>query len=535
MKKTLLIGLDGMSYTLLKPLMEDGVMPFMKRFIEEGASAELRSTPCPVTPPAWTSIMTGRSPGHHGIFDFIRIDEDITDRIVFRLTNGRDVLTETLWSIAGRQGRLIGSLNFPQMFLARPFNGYMVPGFVTSRQFRTSIQPREFWDTVKSLPGFNVKDAAWDLNEGRKALGGDLDKNDYKEWIEYLCRKERSWFAIANELISRTDCELVALVFEGMDRLQHQAWHLLDPACVPENPTPEEVEVRGYCLDYYRMLDGFIRELVESTGGESHVFMVSDHGFGATTEIFYANVWLERQGYLKWKDGIESDGKGMLTAHNMREHFDTIDWGETTAYARTTSANGVYIRVAKAPGQPGIPPHRYRKFRSELAGALRSYKDPLTNTLVVTKIATREEAFPGRAMKEAPDLTLTLRDGGFISILKSDEIIKPRKKVHGTHSPEGIFVAGGSGIRKGVRLAHKTVLDVAPTLLYSMGLPVPEDFEGEVITDAFTGEFLGSNPVRTGSATAPLGEPAAERESERLKESEEAQILERLKDLGYFE
>lgn len=535
MKRTLLIGLDGMSFTLLDHFIETGLMPFLKRFVDNGVRAELISTPCPVTPPAWTSIMTGRSPGHHGIFDFIRVDEDCTDRLPFRLTNARDVLCETIWSIAGRQGRVVGSLNFPQMFLARPFNGYMVPGFVTARALRTSVQPREFWNRIKELPDFNVKDVAWDLEEGRKPLGSGLEKDGYKDWIGYLMRKEKGWFAVARELLVGTPCDLVAVVFEGIDRLQHQTWRLLDPTLMPGNPTPWEEEIRGYCLDYFHELDVFVRELVELAGDEAQVFMVSDHGFGVTTEVFYANVWLERRGYLKWKEGVRFDDQGSLTADNMREHFDTIDWNRTIAYARTTSANGIYIRVAREPGQPGISPESYKSFRSELSQALLSFKDPRTGMPVVTEVLTREEAFPGRATAQAPDLTVTLRDGGFISILKANNVLKPRPEVRGTHRREGIFLAGGHHVRKEFSLSPRSVLDVAPTILYSEGLPVPEDFEGEVVTEAFEPSLLECNPVQIGKPTLPPDEAPVQGTGGLLKSSEEAQILEKLKTLGYFE
>lgn len=534
MKRTLLIGLDGMCFTILNTLIQDGVMPFLGQFIRNGVHAELISTPCPVTPPAWTTIMTGRNPGNHGIFDFITVDRRYTDKIIFRLTNARDILCETIWSIAGRQGRVVGSLNFPQTFLSRPFNGYMVPGFVTSRHLKTSTHPREFWDRIKNLPDVNIKDISWDLNEGRKAIGGGLQEEGYREWIDYIIRKEKGWFAIARDLIRGTPCDLVAVVFEGFDRLMHQVWRLIDPVFIPRNPTSWEMETREHCLDYFHQLDIMVRELVESSGEDTQVFIVSDHGLGPTTEIFYSNMWLAKHGYLYWKDGVKSDKKGLLSAYNMREHFDSIDWNKTLAYTRTTSANGIYIRVAKETGQSGIPPEEYESFRSELIKSLLSYRDPRTNTPIVRKIMTREEAFPGKAMEEAPDLTLTLRDNGFVSILKADELVKQRPQVGGTHSPEGIFIAGGKNIRKGLALSPQTILDVAPTILYSMDLPVPEDFEGKVITDSFDQDFLKDKPVRIGDSTISPTEDSHEDTSKALKDSDEKQILERLKDLGYF-
>jgi predicted AlkP superfamily phosphohydrolase/phosphomutase len=535
MQRTLLIGLDGMCFSILNPLIADGAMPFLGQFMKGSVYADLISTPCPVTPPAWTTIMTGCNPGNHGIFDFITVDPRYTDRIVFRLTNARDVLCETIWSIAGRQGRVVGSLNFPQMFLSKPFNGFMIPGFVTSRHLKTSTHPREFWDRIKNLSGVAIKDISWDLDEGRKPIGEGLEEEAHREWVNYLIRKEKGWSAIARELIEGTSCDLVAVVFEGTDRLMHQAWRFIDPAFMPPKPTSWEKETRERCLSYFRQLDNVVRELVEAAGEDSRVFIVSDHGLGPTTEIFYSNVWLERGGYLYWKDGVRSDKKGLLTAFNLREHFDSIDWKKTVAYTRTTSANGIYIRVGKEPGQPGIAPEQYEVFRAELMKSLLSYKDPRTNMPVVTKIMTREEAFPGKAIEEAPDLTLTLRDGGFVSILKADEVVKARQQIGGTHSPEGIFVARGKNIQKGLALPPQTILDVAPTLLYAINLPIPEDFEGKVITEAFDPQFLRANPVRIGASTIPSAIVSGRDHADGLEGSDEREILERLKALGYLE
>jgi predicted AlkP superfamily phosphohydrolase/phosphomutase len=167
--------------------------------------------------------------------------------------------------------------------------------------------------------------------------------------------------------------------------------------------------------------------------------------------------------------------------------------------------------------------------------SLLSYKDPRTNMPVVTKIMTREEAFPGKATEEAPDLTLTLRDGGFVSILKADEVVKARQQIGGTHSPEGIFVARGKNLQKGLALPPQTILDVAPTLLYAINLPIPEDFEGKVITEAFDPQFLRANPVRIGASTIPSAIVSGRDHADGLEGSDEREILERLKALGYLE
>ncbi|MEK6675818.1 MAG: alkaline phosphatase family protein [Planctomycetota bacterium] len=539
MTRTLLIGLDGATFTILDPLMNGGVMPCLARLVKEGVRAELRSTPNPVTPPAWTTVMTGRSPGQHGIFDFIRAENVIENHVVFRLTNGLDIRCETIWSIVGRNGKTSGTLNFPNAYQVPSFNGYLVPGFVTSRFLRTSTHPRSFWDRIKQLPDFDVKDAAWDLDEGRKPLGRGLeDVKDFMEWIDYLKRKERGWCAVTKTLLTETPCDLVAVIFEGVDRLQHQAWNFLDPACEKKLLSDVERRLKDNSIDYFRQLDGMINELVQAAGSDARTLIVSDHGFGPTSEVFYANVWLEKLGYLTWKASADSDSDGMLTAHNMRDHFATIDWSKTIAYARTTSANGIYIRVATKPGQVGVNPKEYSSVRSKIASELLAYRDPATNTPVVTGVMTREQAFPGQAMEDAPDLTVTLRDSGFISILRSPHVVKARPDVKGTHRPEGVLIAHGLGFRRGTTVDMQSILDVAPTCLHSLDIPIPSDLEGRVMTDLYDPAFLRAQPVRTGPQTVDpkcAATDATLSESQGLDAESEATVLERLKALGYME
>jgi predicted AlkP superfamily phosphohydrolase/phosphomutase len=85
----------------------------------------------------------------------------------------------------------------------------------------------------------------------------------------------------------------------------------------------------------------------------------------------------------------------------------------------------------------------------------------------------------------------------------------------GTHAsaPDGFLLAVGDAIRPGARLVGASVLDVAPTVLYLMGLPVARDMEGRVMTEILDEEFARSHPVSVipsyeGLAVAPGPEPA---------------------------
>src|SRR5471030_1517812 len=126
MARTILIGLDGATYTTLDPYMAKGAMPFLKEFIETGVKASLRTIIPALTPPAWTSMMTGKRPGQHGIFDFFQ--KDSPDSKYLRFASSQDVGAKTIWGIASEYKKRVIALNFPLMFPAPAVNGAIVPG-----------------------------------------------------------------------------------------------------------------------------------------------------------------------------------------------------------------------------------------------------------------------------------------------------------------------------------------------------------------------------------------------------------------------
>jgi predicted AlkP superfamily phosphohydrolase/phosphomutase len=532
MTRTLFIGLDGATFTVLDEMTRElpGVgitMPFLKQFIENGVRTKLKSTPNPLTPPAWASIMTGRSPGNHGIYDFIRAEEK-GNEVYFTLYDARDLDAETLWSIASRQGRQVVALNFPLTAPPRRNSGSIVPGFVPWKHLRRNISPPELYVRLKGIPNFNPKDLAWDFELEKQALE-DLSEADMENWVRYHLPREEQWYRIAEFLLKEGQPDFMAAMFDGTDKIQHQAWQFLDPALVKSQPSKWEARMREVCLSYFRHLDRYIESLVRLAGPGVQVFMASDHGFTATTEVLRINTFLHQRGYLKWK----AYGDSAVEQRRNESNFANVDWNETLAYCRTPSSNGITIRVAQRPGDPGIRPEDYTQFRDRIIDDLRSIKDEQTGEPLIKEIMKREDVFPGPYMKNAPDLTLVLRDHGFVSIRNLEPLVMKRKAPAGTHHPDGIFLAGGRGVERGLVSECRNIVDVAPTLLYSLGLPVPEDLEGEVSVGFFTKEFVAANPVIKGAPTLPVQD--GEVESKEITEDEKARLITQLRMLGYME
>ena len=59
--KVILIGLDGGTFDIMMPFIENGSMPVVKSLIDEGVHGILKSTFPPLTCPAWFSFSTGRA------------------------------------------------------------------------------------------------------------------------------------------------------------------------------------------------------------------------------------------------------------------------------------------------------------------------------------------------------------------------------------------------------------------------------------------------------------------------------------------
>lgn len=539
--RVVLFGLDGATYTVLDDLVRRGVMPFLGRLYESRPRANLMSTVPPLTPPAWISLVTGRSPGHHGILNFLQYESDQSQYV--RVVTSREVNCETIWSMVNRHGRRAGCLNFVAHNPAPKIDGYVVPGWVAWRWVRNQSHPKDLIARLQgAISGFDVKELAMNFSEEEKAVAGTFNE-EYEPWIDLHIRRERQWFNIFRHQFIHDPTELTAIVFDGVDKLQHLCWEFLDPNLEPADPSPQFLKVRARCWDYFRQIDDFLAETVELAGREDHIFIASDHGFTGSHEILYINTWLAEQGWLTWNEETPVRGDDSLEVRGERPyHLHAFNMEKTQAYARSASSNGIHIAVKGVRGEHGIEPGDYERFRAELIDRLRTQcVDSRTGEPLITKVWTKEEAFGGPSEMMAPDVTVETRDFGNFSVLRSEVVLKPRQSVMGFHHPEGIFMALGPGIGTGgAFLEPLEMVDVAPTMLYALGLPIPETLEGRVATEFFDPDYVNAHAIRkdavheaVAASVADADESAAD--AEEMEQEDDPQILMRLKALGYIE
>lgn len=523
--RTVLFGLDGATYSVLDPMMDRGVMPNLKRLRERGVRCHLESTPLPITPQAWTTLATGRSMGHHGIHDFVRVER--TDAGAFlRFNTGRDRHVPTIWKYLSDCGKRVTALNYFGLAPAEPVNGHTMPGFVPGRYLKRSSYPADLFGRLEKVPHFDVSVLGLDLDIEREGLA-EMPPERWFEWIRLHIEREQAWFSSLEYLMKNEPSDLTAIVFDGVDKIQHLAYRYLDPQCIPAQPTEWESQIIDLCDQYFRQIDDFLGRTLEIVGEWGRVFIASDHGFTACHEIVYINKYLHDLGYLTWSGDVAEDESESIVVDRLTKHMGVYDWKRTRAAALTPSCNGVYIL--------DVPPEEYHAFREKLIAELYALRGS-DGGQVITEIKKREEWFAGPWMERAPDLTLTLRDHGFLSVLNSAKPVIDRTAPVGTHHPLGVLWAVGPGLKRGVTVEKCNILDMASLLTHSVGVEIPTEYEGKFPAELYEPSYLSSDPPRVAwRDAAPASAPAEPVVDETMDEEEELVLTRRLRSLGYIE
>ena len=532
----MVIGLDGVAWHLLNPLIEKDLMPRLSAIRERGASGTLDSTVPTYTPPAWTSAITGVNPGRHGIYGFHATHAQ-HERM--ELMHSGKIQSPPVWEMVNSQGASIGVYNVPLTYPPQPLKaGWMVSGMMTpsyGHQLKGLAYPADLEQEVLSwAPDYQVEiKTSWE--------------DDHKS--DALCNRAfeslRQRKAVVEGLLSEHPVDVLFTVIETPDRLQHAYYRYMDPA---DSMYSSDIgkKVRPAIEKCFAAMDEIIGVLDDYAGSDGGVIVCSDHGFTAWEYSVHTNALLEQWGLLKLKGtarlmqtgaarALVPVAKKILPAKVAREAkgktFDAIDWDATKAFASPIPQQGVFVNVKGREPRGIVGESELKTIKDEIAERFRTLKGP-DGRPVTDRVYLSEEVFRGEALRGAPDVLPVLRDHRFELV---DEIFhkKPFADVsdlpRGVHHPDGVVVYAAPGIRRDASISG-SVMDVTPTLLYMAGLGVPKGLDGSVATGAFEEGHLERQPIKTTDA------PEAHKTDEESPYSseEEAQIEESLRGLGYL-
>jgi predicted AlkP superfamily phosphohydrolase/phosphomutase len=532
------IGLDSATFDVVDPMLAAGELPHLGRLCEAGARGVLRSTTHPLTPHAWATIVTGVNAGRHGIWDFTERDES---GYQLRLVNGSFRRAPAVWDRLRRSGRRTGIVNVPFTWPAPEVDGFAIAGFDAAAREQGLTHPDALGEELRRRFGSLELDNRFPLTEG--ALDLDLVRRAAAQKVEIV-----TWLA------ERFDPELLFVVFMAADHIHHLCW--------------TEWEADGLAspvAEVYRILDEAVGALA-GLAGDGNVMVVSDHGAGPLHGVVNLNAWLAAEGFLAYETGGGVAGKkllgevlelrrylperlryaakqrlpGLRDRAIERGDYTVLDWSRTQAFSYGTFGN-VVVNV-RGREEHGIVEQgdEYERVRDAIATRLGELEGP-NGERIVARVHRREDLFDGPELAKVPDLLVEfdryawLGKGNLKTRSDSlwDEIEIEGGGDHsyvGSHRHEGIVVLSGPAVAQGAPVGGNLV-DVAPTLLYLMGEPVPADLEGRILLEALRPELLDERPP------AYDDEAPAEFEPERaaLEEEGAAEVERRLRGLGYLE
>jgi len=532
MGKVLIVGLDGATWSLLEPWARGGRMPELAALMARGTWGPLRSTVPPLTLPAWSSMMTGRNPGGHGIFAFRRMAPGSYQ--TGGLATAADLRAATLWEVAGRAGRRVGVINVPPSYPIRPVNGFVVSCMLTPPG-EPFTDPPELADEIGE---YQI-----DLPAPR---GLKRDDPDFLArglpYLEGLLRQTRLR-AAATLTLMRRPWDLLCVVFYAPDRIQHYFW--------PELTAGEgagEPAVRRALEAAYAALDEGLGRLVAAAGPDTTVILVSDHGFAPKPErAFHLNRWLATRGFLRerplWR--LRRRIVRKLVPSAKRARYDTVDrmvdMSRTRAWAQTLEPGtaGIWCNVqGRNPLGCVAGGPEYEALRTDIVAGLQTLRDRQGRPLFA-RVCRREELYHGPFVTEAPDvLAVCASHVGVIyeSVrrdLRARSLFGPFQELGftGSHHAEGLYLVAGPVVRALGSHGEYPIESIAPTTLHLLDVPVPRSMEGPVCTSLLDEDFLRQHPVRFADDEA---DGTWTRSGWKSADDEE-RIAEHLRGLGYVE
>ncbi len=541
-----MIGWDGATFDLLKPWVEQGLLPNLAKMLAGGSARRLRSIIPPISPAAWASIMTGMNPGKHGILDFQEFNPSDYVSQQPNILNSTHLAGSTILDILSERNLRVCSLQIPMTYPAWPVNGLLLAGIPNPDDSIGYTYPAER-DFGPLRP-----------SKMRRQM-------TYPEILENCTFHMRKLTDIFLEVLPEK-YDLYCIYYRESDDFHHMYWRLLNEQCAGFDARDAK-EMGNPILTIYKLLDEELGRLMAGLP-DANLFLISDHGGTAIgRRRLFLNAWLAEKGYLRLnrtlrgalqlaanqifrllkplvpkeiRKKIQNEKPQLLRSlARVKNSTDAIDWQGTRAFAIHLNfpTMGIQLNVRgrehNGAVEPGI---QYEQMRDELIAQLKTIADPLTGRPVVKEIYRREELFSGPYLDRVPDILMVL-DTNVLGRTELDSSIwgetseSDLHELSGDHDLYGIFAASGPAICAKGFLEEAHLLDVAPTMLASLGESIPANMDGRVLEDIFHEEFLRANPAvydKAREVVARSGENVYSAE-------EEAAVRERLESLGYLE
>jgi predicted AlkP superfamily phosphohydrolase/phosphomutase len=491
--RTIVFGVDGLTFRVLHPLIERGDLPNFQRLEQEGCEAVLESKYPPLTPPAWVSLSTGLKPARHGIYDFWAYDEQ-QERGLSRQARvqTRRRAGKAIWNLLSEYGKQVLVINVPMTYPPETVNGIMISGYMTPSSDTDFTYPSSFKEELyRVVPDYEI-DLDYRNIWGRPSALELL--------IDATLRMTEKRIDLTMHVLKEKPWDFCYVVLVGPDRLQHPLWQRISA-----------LDTRA--TEYFRLLDHGLGLILDQLGPDDNLFVVSDHGFQGVSLLFDINEYLYSKGLLtpnasyrpatanrffslKQKMGrlgllsVARKSRRILSRNGVlkaRPHeppvlsaLSVIDWERTLACVPSHSGfGGSYADIFLS---DDLDPEAL----AELTEDLKRQVDPKRGKPLVSAVYTNEVFGAGPYAPLEPHLLVLPSEGiTFRVSLGNKHLWDEPSVVRGTHQKDGVLYAYGGGIKRGFKAPSAEIYDLVPTVLHGMGLPLPYTFDGRVLEELF--------------------------------------------------
>lgn len=396
-RRTVIIGLDGVPFSLIGDLTRQGVMSHTGKIIAQGKFQKMDSSIPEISSVAWSSIITGKNPGQHSIFGFTDL---VPKTYRLRFPNFHDLQNQPFWIKDGLQSVLI---NIPATYPVQEINGAHISGFV-SLKLEKAVYPKALIPFLKEI------DYRLDTNSTLAHKSLDL-------FLEDLDKTLNAQIALYRHLWNSPSWQLFFLVFTTTDRLMHFLW---------KANQDEQNQYHQNFLNHFRKIDAVIGEISANLNPEDLLFIISDHGFEGINYHVNINHLLKEEGLLK--------------TEIPKEGMDLPIGKETKAFALDPAR--IYLnRQGKYP-QGSVSESECETLLKKLADLFSGLEKD--GKKVIRSVYRKEEIYHGPFLEQAPDLILVGASGFNLKAnFKADQIYS-RDIFTGKHSQDDAFLAVNS-------------------------------------------------------------------------------------------
>lgn len=555
--RLLIIGFDGGDWKILRPLLEQNKIPNIAKLIQEGFSSPLNSTTPPMTLPSWSSMLTGATPGVHGIFDFVHKEEDSWK---LRFSNAKDRPIPTIHEWLSEQGKRVASIAVPTTWPPSSVNGVIISGFdspVATGIDGSFCYPKELYQEIeKRFGGLRFADFQESL----------IGEGWHERALELLHKEIKRKRDVGLWLLEQEYWDCFMLLFGESDTVSHHFWAFYDQDS-PRHPKDSPEHLQKAIFDVYIALDEALGKLLASASAEI-VCICSDHGFGGAGDYaLFLNRYLEQKGWLRYKKQAQVDGlrfgTGILdrvrelglkyVPHQVqgkifrklpsrlinflesRTRFGNIDFQHTQAVSDEMNyAATIRLNVSK---------YRERENFERLKQDLLDWE--VDGHHPVQEVYFRDDLYQGDCAHRSPEVILILaeREGYTYTLLPSARSMKGKTwrklekeellggkglGMNGSHRQHGILLIWGKEIQQGIN-QHilkeiPNMQDIAVTLLCANNWTIPEHCDGRILQEIFT---HSKEERRKTWHSKPQNQ-------QNISSKEHAAIQKRLEGLGYL-